>query len=154
MTNVELKKYYFGAYFFEETEDGYLQAFQYSKPQMEYFRGAFDFWYDRCIATTAKTIEFTTKATEISFDFKFAWRGSEDSFELWIDGLATEIAYVKDLQDEGSISWTMPAGEKQVIIYLPADATVLLKNFTINGEAQPAAKAEKVLWLGDSITQG
>ncbi|MBQ2565005.1 MAG: SGNH/GDSL hydrolase family protein [Oscillospiraceae bacterium] len=154
MTNEELRKYYFGAYFFEETEDGYLQAFQYSKAQMEYFRGAFDFWYDRCMATTAKTIEFTTAATEVSFDYRFAWRGSEDSFELWIDGLAAEIAYVKDLPDEGNIAWTLPEGTKNAVIYLPADATVLVKNFTVNGDIAPAAKGKKVLWLGDSITQG
>ncbi|MBP5460795.1 MAG: SGNH/GDSL hydrolase family protein [Lachnospiraceae bacterium] len=154
MTNEELRKYYCGAYFFEETKDGYLQAFQYSKQQMEYFRGSFDFWYDRCMATTAKTIEFETGATEVSFDYKFVWRGSEDSFELWIDGLAAEIAYVKDLPDEGSIAWTLPQGAKQVVIYLSADATVLIKNFEVNGDCRPVAKAEKVLWLGDSITQG
>ena len=68
MTNRELQDIYFGAYFFEETEDGYLQAFQYSKKQMDYFRnGPFDFWYDRCMATTAKTLEMTTDATTISF---------------------------------------------------------------------------------------
>ena len=42
MTNQELKNIYFGAYFFEETEDGYLQSFQYSKEQMKYFEGSFD----------------------------------------------------------------------------------------------------------------
>ena len=36
MTNQELKNIYCGAYFFEETEDGYLQSFQYSKEQMKY----------------------------------------------------------------------------------------------------------------------
>ena len=50
LTNDELKKIYFGAYEFEEKEDGYIQAFQYSKKQIEYFKGAFDFWYDRCMA--------------------------------------------------------------------------------------------------------
>ena len=154
MTNEELKKYYYGAYFFEETEDGYLQAFQYSKQQMEYFRGAFDFWYDRCMATTAKTIEFATEATEVSFDYRFAWKGSEDTFEIWIDGLASEIFYVKDLPEEGSIAGTLPEGAKNVVIYLPADATVLIKNFKVNAEIRSLARGEKVLWLGDSITQG
>ncbi len=37
LTNEELKAIYFGAYEFEETDDGYLQAFQYSKKQIEYF---------------------------------------------------------------------------------------------------------------------
>ena len=78
MTNTELKNIYFGAYSFEETADGWLQAFQYTKEQMEYFKGAFDFWYDRCMATTAKTLEFVTEATKFSFDYKFIWTGSED----------------------------------------------------------------------------
>ncbi|MCR5727886.1 MAG: SGNH/GDSL hydrolase family protein [Lachnospiraceae bacterium] len=154
MTNSELKNIYFGAYFFEETKDGYLQSFQYSKEQMEYFKGAFDFWYDRCMASTAKTLEFTTEATSISFDYKFLWKGSEDSFELYVDGLATDIRYVKDLEKEGSLKWTLPSGMKNVIIYLPADATILIKNFMINASYTKAEKNEKVLWLGDSITQG
>ena len=103
MTNNELKELYFGAYSFKETEDGYLQAFQYSDEQMKYFEGAFDFWYDRCMATTAKTIEMVTEATKVSFDYKFIWTGSEDSFELAIDGSVTKIVYVKDISKEGKI---------------------------------------------------
>ncbi len=173
MTNDQLKKYYFGAYSFEETEDGYLQAFQYTKAQMEYFKGAFDFWYDRCMASTAKTIEFVTEATKVSFDYKLIWLGSPDSFELAIDGQITKIAYVMDLMKEGmpkeepkegfpgwklpkegSIKWELPEGKKSVVIYLPADATVLVKNFEVNAPVERPEKNEKVLWLGDSITQG
>jgi len=154
MTNEELKRIYFGAYEFEETEDGFLQAFQYTKPQVEFFKGAMEMWYDRCTATTAKTLEFTTTATELSFEYRIIWKGSPDSFEMMTDGLICNIVYVKDIMDTGKIVWTMPEGKKSVIIYLPADATVLLRNFTINADVKPAEKKEKVLWLGDSITQG
>ena len=155
MTNRELQDIYFGAYFFEETEDGYLQAFQYSKEQMDYFRnGPFDFWYDRCMATTAKTLEMNTDATTISFEYKIIWVGSEDSFEAAVDGQITEIRYVKDLPREGKLTWKLPEGKKDVILYLPADATVLIRNCEIDGAYTPAKKNEKVLWLGDSITQG
>ena len=173
MTNEELKKYYFGAYSFEETEDGYLQAFQYTKAQMDYFQGAFDFWYDRCMASTSKTIELNTEATKISFDFKIIWMGSPDSFELQVDGQITKIAYMMDfmkegmpepdfskgfpgwnLPKEGRIEWELPKGKKSVVIYLPADATVVVRNFEVNAPAERPAKNEKVLWLGDSITQG
>ena len=155
MTNRELQDIYFGAYFFEETEDGYLQAFQYSKEQMDYFRnGPFDFWYDRCMATTAKTLEMNTDATTISFEYKIIWVGSEDSFEAAVDGQITEIRYVKDLPREGKLTWKLPEGKKDVILYLPADATVLIRYFEIDGAYTPAKKNEKVLWLGDSITQG
>ena len=155
MTNRELQDIYFGAYFFEETEDGYLQAFQYSKEQMDYFRnGPFDFWYDRCMATTAKTLEMNTDATTISFEYRIIWVGSEDSFEAAVDNQITEIRYVKDLPREGKLTWKLPEGKKDVILYLPADATVLIRNCEIDGAYTPAKKNEKVLWLGDSITQG
>ena len=165
LTNEELKEYYFGAYSFEETEDGYLQAFQHTKEQMEYFKGAMDFWYERCTASTAKTFEFTTEATKISFDYKIIWTGSLDSFELSVDGLITKIVYMKDLipQDEadlkngpkeGRLTWEMPAGKKSVVLYLPADATVLVRNFEADAPLVKAKKNQKVLWLGDSITQG
>ena len=68
MTNTELKEIYFGAYFFEETEDGYIKANQYSQSQMDYFKSAFDFWFERCDASTAKTFEFTTGAEKVSFE--------------------------------------------------------------------------------------
>lgn len=154
LTNEELKNIYFGAYEFEETGDGYLQAFQYSKEQVEYFKGAFEMWYERCTASSAKTLEFTTLATKISFDYKFIWKCSLDSFELMVDGLITDIAYVKDIADEGTITWNLPEGEKDVVIYLPVDATVLVRNFAIDADIKRTVKKEKVLWLGDSITQG
>ena len=154
MTNKELQSIYFGAYSFRETEDGWLQAFQYTDEQMAYFSTAFDFWYDRCMATTAKTLEFTTRAQNLSFEYRFIWTGSQDSFELSLGGQITEIRYVKDLPEEGKLDWQLPEGEKEVVLYLPADATVLIRNFTIDGDVTPAKKNEKVLWLGDSITQG
>ena len=154
LTNDALKSIYFGAYSFFEKEDGYLQAFQYSDAQMDYFRRTFDFWYDRCIASTAKTLEFVTDAREVSFEYRFIWKGSEDSFELAVDGLIEQIRYVKDLKEEGKIAFALPEGKKTVTVYLPADATVLIRNFAADAAVVRPAKGEKVLWLGDSITQG
>lgn len=154
LSNEELKKFYFGAYSFSETEDGFLQAFQYGVPQMEYFKGASDFWYERCFASTAKTLEFDTTATELSFDYKIIWMGSMDTFELVVDGLVSQIYYVKELEKEGRLTFTLPKGSKNVIVYLPADETVLVKKFEMNATAEVPKKSDKVLWLGDSITQG
>lgn len=162
LTNKDLQKIYFGAYNFLETKDGYLQAFQYTQEQVAYFEKASDFWYPRSIASTSKTIEFSTDAKEVSFDYKILWRGSEDSFEVMADGLITQIFYLKDLKDEGSFKIDLTKnldgidiGKKQnIVIYLPSDATVVLKNFQIEGDYAPAKKGTKVLWLGDSITQG
>ncbi|MCR5093207.1 MAG: SGNH/GDSL hydrolase family protein [Lachnospiraceae bacterium] len=154
LTNGELKKFYFGAYSFEETEDGYLQAFQYTHEQMEYFKNKDQFFYDRCMASTAKTLEFAVGKCTISFDYRILWKGSDDTFELYADGKAVKVYEVKDLAEEGRLTFEVPEGTKNAVIYLPADATVLIRDFEMDAEAQPPVKGEKVLWLGDSITQG
>lgn len=154
LTHDELKKIYFGAYRFSETEDGWLQAFQYSEEQMAYFKKVSDFWFDRCDASTAKTLEFTTEAEEIAFDYKIIWVGSEDSFELAVDEQICDIRYLHGMEREGRLSFTLPAGSKKVTVYLPSDSTVLIRNFETDRAVMPAVKGPKVLWLGDSITQG
>ena len=105
LTNEELKDIYFGAYEFKETEEGYIQAFQYTRKQIDYFEKVSDFWFERTTSSNAKTLEFTTDAKEISFDYKIIWKGSPDSFELVVDGLVTAINYVKDIMDKGTITW-------------------------------------------------
>ena len=132
LTNEELKKIYFGAYEFEETDDGYLKANQYSKAQMEYFKGALEMWYERCDASTAKTLELRTDAAKISFDYKFLWKCSEDSVELYVDGLAHQIYYVKDMKEEGRLEFDLPEGVHDVVIYLAADATLVIKDFSVD----------------------
>ena len=154
LSNEELKKIYFGTYEFEEYEGGYLKANQYSKAQMDYFRSALEIWYERCDATTAKTIEMITDASEISFEYKLIWKCSEDSVELYVDGLASQIFYIKDLKEEGIIRFALPEGTHRIVIYLAADATMLIRNFSVDSTYQIPVKDTKVLWLGDSITQG
>ena len=156
LTNEQLKTIYHGALWYQETKDGYLQAFQYTKEQNEYFEKVSDFWFERCTASTAKTLEFVTTATACSFEYKLIWTGSPDSVELWIDNQATDLRYIKEMEKEGVLSFELPEGPeaKQVTIYLPADATMVIRNFEINGTYEIVTKKEKVLWMGDSITQG
>ena len=72
MTNEEIKKYYHGAYRFKETEDGYLYGVQHTDGQLEHLKNERedDFFYVRGFYGNAKTLEFITEATEISFDCK------------------------------------------------------------------------------------
>lgn len=154
LTNEQLKKIYYGALNFDETEDGYLQAFQYTRQQMDYFEKVSEFWFERCSASTAKTLEFQTTAQTFSMEYKIIWEGSEDTVEVVEDGLISKIWYVKDLAQEGKLTYRLAEGRKTVMIYLPADATMLIRNFEVDAEVYPVEKKEKVLWLGDSITQG
>ena len=154
LSNDKLREIQWGALRFEETEDGYLQGFQYMKEQEDYFERISDFFFERCTASTAKTLEFITTAEKFSFDYRIIWKGSEDSVELFVDGVVTDIRYVKDIADEGRLEYMLPAGEKQVLFYLPADATMQIRDFEIDGDYRTVKKDTKVLWIGDSITQG
>ena len=122
LSNEQLKSIYRGALWFQETEEGYLQAFQYTKEQNEYFEKVSDFWFERCTASTAKTLEFTTAATSCSFEYKLIWIGSADSVELWVDGQATDIRYIKDMEKEGTISCELPENstEKEIMSVVTA----------------------------------
>ena len=50
---------------------------KYSKEQMAYFDTALEMWKERCDASTAKTLEFVTEATEISFDYNMGVKSTE-----------------------------------------------------------------------------
>lgn len=154
LTSEQLKSIYLGAYIIDETKDGYLKSFQYSNEQMLYFKKLNDFWFERCDASNGKTLEFTTKATQFSFEYNIIWIGSEDTIEFAIDGLVMKVCYVEQLAKKGVLSFEMPEGEKNVVVYLPTDATILIRNFEVNADVFPVKKEAKVLWMGDSITQG
>ena len=84
----------------------------------------------------------------------------------YIKSGTTEVSeeYVKELKEQGTLTFDLTAslegvyentdGKRKVVIYLPADATVVVKDFEIDAAFVPAKKGEKILWLGDSITQG
>jgi len=153
-TTDEIKAAWRGAYSFEEKEGGWLAAYQYTKAQMAYFRQLRDFFYDRCFASSAKTLDFTTAAKHLKVEYRILWEGSQDSFELAINGQITDIRYVKELAKEGVLEFALPGGDKRVTLYLPADATVELGAIETDGAMLPAKPGTPVLWLGDSITQG
>ena len=154
LTNAELSSITSGAVRFEETEDGYLYPHQYTPSQIEYFKGVNTFWYERSTASNARTIEFVTDSKSISFDYKIIWFGSADSLELYVDGIATKIVYIDGLDREGTLGFDLAEGQKRVTIYMPVDCTMLVRNFSIDGTWQKVCKKAKILWLGDSITQG
>ena len=154
LNSSDLEKIYFGALWFEEDQEGYLHAHHFTREQIAYFKSALQFWYERCTASTTKTLEISTTATRISFEYKITWVGSYDTIELVVDGMPSQIIYLKDIEKEGRIEFELVEGKKEVIIYLPADSTVIIKEFTINESYTPVKKNEKVLWMGDSITMG
>lgn len=155
MTNEEIKKYYHGAYRFEETEDGYIYGIQHTEEQLEHLKVIREdnFFYLRGFFGNAKTLEFVTEATEVSFDYKFL-NGGRETVDLAIDGIVYDSKRVCDIEKSGRMTFGLTEGRKKVVIYLTADNVTYIKNLEMNAPAEPVVKKTKVLWMGDSITQG
>ena len=142
-----------GAYSVTERE-GYLTFSHYDEKQNEYLKFS-EFFYDRASFSSSVTIEFETDATFVSVDYKIFKVGSYDTVDLYANGVAVAIIHMKDRPDKGRLEFTLPDGKKKVVIYLPIDLNIGIKNLVIDGKwKNPKKNAPKVLWMGDSITQG
>ncbi|MBR4172815.1 MAG: SGNH/GDSL hydrolase family protein [Clostridia bacterium] len=155
MTNDEIKQYYHGAYRFSETDDGYLYGIQHTEEQLAHLRTkrAEDFFYLRGYYGNAKTLEFITDATEISLELRCR-NGGRETVELAVDGIIQEVHMAGDINEKGKLTFKLKEGTKNVVIYLTADNVTYIRNLEMNAPAKPVKKDTKVLWMGDSITQG
>lgn len=154
ISNKSLQKYVYGVYQ-TKIEKGYLGFYHYDDKQMEYLlnRDA-SFWYPRSKFSSSVTLEFKTKSTYISFDYKIVEVGSYDSVDVYVNSFPYQVVKADGLGNKGSLSFNLPDGEKKVTIYFPIDLNLQIKNFVTEQPLKKIRKSHKVLWLGDSITQG
>lgn len=156
LSNETLLRLYSGVYsVFENC--GYLTVKRFTDEQAEYFKTVkiSDPIYDRVNFTVSVKIEFITDATYVSFDYKIFKVNSFDSVDVYVNDFATHRVSVKSLTEEGTLKFGLPSGKKKVCVYLPVDANMGVKNFVINGKWNALKRKKfKVLWMGDSITQG
>ena len=150
----KIKKLFHGVLGFEETE-GYLVARRFTREQMDAVSYN-DFFLERTRCQASVTIELCTEATEISFGYRFLMRsGVLSSFEVYTNGRLTHFYYDDTLADEGELSLSFDEGKKRIEIYLPNYSEVGIKDFSVNGAYRAVTKKKtKVLFFGDSITQG
>jgi lysophospholipase L1-like esterase len=101
-----------------------------------------------------------TDAYEISFDFRVFAASSRFfySVDLYIDGVLCDQLYVMNYlrKKEGSVSFSLPEGTHRVTIYFPNLMRLDLASICLTGAsfAEPVPSKMKILFLGDSITQG
>ena len=138
-----------------EEKDGYTIPRRFTEEQAKAVQDN-DFFAHRVRCSASVTLELYTQAENISLDYKFFLRtGVNSTFEVYTDGFLTHLISDKDLADEGALNFAFKAGKKHVEIYLPNYSEVGVKNFVVDGAYETVAPKEtKVLFIGDSITQG
>ena len=143
-----------GVISYKVQENDYLSVYSFSEEQIKYFEFS-EFFLDRCKFQSSITIEFKTGASKISFDYNIVKIGSKDSIDIYVNGKEYKSIKINEIDNKGNIEVLLPNKEKEVCIYYPIDLELAIRNFNIDGDYEviPPRK-EKVLWLGDSITQG
>jgi len=134
-------------------EDGWLASYHFTNEQIEAFKPD-DFYYVRAHHSSGISLRVRTDSPRIAFDYKLLRRCSADSIDVFADDVPVMMFRLKDAPDEGRIDCTLPEGSKTVTVYFPLDNQMLVKDLELDGEWKPARSRTKVLWIGDSITQG
>ena len=148
------KSLFHGALRFDKRR-GYLIPYRFTEAQAASVSYS-ELFAERTLCDASITIELSTEATEVSFGYKFFKRtGVRSTFEVYTDGFLTHLVGDDTLADEGVLSFSFGAGEKQIEIYLPNYSEVGVKALSANAAYRAVPKRKtKVLFIGDSITQG
>ena len=157
LSNKSLQKLYFGALTLTE-EDGYLYADRGAKNQYEYLTETYkeNPFCGILMQGSSIFIKFKTDATRVSFKYNIEFcLNTACSFDVFVNGIPYIFTDMVNLNNSGDYEITMQSGQKIIEIFLPLDARMGIKDFTIEGKWRSIKKGKtKVLWYGDSITEG
>ena len=161
ISNEALKKLIHGAVDFTE-QNGALMFRRYPEAQAQQYLEVIhsEDYYKKTFATAGMRLAFRTDASA----FSVRYRGRQASsrkvclFDLYVNGALMENAGTEEAETnfEGRLSFAFPAGEKEVVLYLPNLYGALLFEAELADATfvEPLPKARKLLCYGDSITQG
>lgn len=152
LSHKSLQKLIHGAYRIEKKKS--WTVFYHFSQSLENMFKKDAFWSDRTSLSSSVTVEFKTNGTEFSFDYLIAKKLSNDSIDVWVNGVLQQAFSLETLPKKGRLDIQLGEGEKTVCVYFPIDSEVHIKNLVILGKYRSIKKGEKVLWVGDSITQG
>ena len=109
----------------------------------------------RSLSTGMVEIRFETDAENFSFDYRLEEIVHRRTMDIYVNGIIHSIVSLDEFPDEHRFSCSLPAGNKRVTVCLPCYSCMTVRNFEADGSVKAVPKSRtKVLWIGDSITQG
>ena len=103
-------------------------------------------------ATTGIRLEFSTDAEAITFSAP-----SGGKFEIWVNGMFYRQILANVLREAGETPCVkLGKGTKKVMLALPSHTAGVLSSLSLEGATfyAPVTYDKKILFIGDSITQG
>lgn len=158
--NELLKQAIFGAVEFCE-EDGALKMHRFTKKQREYFAET-ENWILKPLKAPANAnmvLDFYTDSTQFDFeaDCEPASRKNLCNFDIYVDGtMVDNFGYESAEPRTVKYTRTFKPGTKRITLYLPCLAAAAIKGVWLDDDAsfEPAKRDRKLMFVGDSITQG
>lgn len=150
LTNEQIKRITFGWVEAEEN-DGVLRFYKNTAAQRAaWIDDGNEFVYDTACATTGIKLDFYTNSDYFKLETATKSPNGEH-FEVCVNGL-----YVETATDDDGYFLALGGGEKRVTVYLGSHRSTEIKSVEVGDGATvtPATYSTKILFTGDSITQG
>ena len=142
-------------------ENGMIRLHRFTPEQEDMYRDTNADHYYRTFATAGVVLEFDTDSKFLDLSVAVSPASSRHWFvhSIYVDGkpfgklsgelTAAETCYTQE-------RWHLGEGQKRVKIYFPWTANSMIQSLELEDGAQfaPVAKAKKMLFFGDSISQG
>ncbi|MBE6611070.1 MAG: hypothetical protein E7632_01145 [Ruminococcaceae bacterium] len=151
LTKKQLMPLFFGIIDCTET-DGWLAPSRFTAEQRQTFSNS-EVYTARALSTGSVGFRLRTDSPYLAFDYKLATVVHPWAFDVYVDGALYRVVQLED-SPEGHLHMDLPAGNKRVTVNFPSYAQLILKNVELDGTFRPIRRRTKVLWYGDSITQG
>lgn len=151
LTFEQIRQVTFGALRVEQTEKG-IRFHKCTAKQVEGWRSLSASLGDRAETTTGVRLDFHTNSPFLSVD-----TADGDKFEVLIDGLSRYRVHADEAREKGkALHFDLGEGEKRVTLVFPSHSWGALNSVELADGATlvPHQHACKLLFIGDSITQG
>lgn len=153
----QLSELVFGAYKIN-VSDGRLSFVRFEQQQLDRIKqlSVHGQMVRGSLVNASVSVEFITDAEELSFLCRFPEIKTDlDTMDILCDGVPAAVYPVASMpKGAGTVKVKFPAGRKHVAVYMPCDALAEIKDMNIKGSVEKVVKGDKVLFIGDSITQG
>ncbi len=160
LSETQMKEFIKGAVEICFQNDRYFLS-RFTKKQIAYYsEKSPDDLFRKVPASAGMQLDMITDADEISFDFWITSASSRTfySIDLYVDGIFCDELYVANVMNKkkGSVCFSLPDGTHHVTVYFPNLMRMEIANVMLTGAttACAAPREKKILFLGDSITQG
>lgn len=129
---------------------------RFTDTQLQFYRERDNFLYERALCTSGITMDFTTDQRRLSFHYSaHSFVRSQNTFDIYEESELVQTVPVSADRPSGTVEYVRCCeSPSRVTIYLPAMACAHISDLNLASYAPAPPSETRLLFVGDSITQG